>query len=75
MRFTVSATVVGFPKASCSCKVIGPNVALDDAAPEAEPVVNWNWEGAPAVMVTVTVPQVVEPFLAVIVGVAAVLSP
>jgi hypothetical protein len=33
------------------------------------------WVAAPAVMMTLPVPHVVEPFLAVIVGVAAVVSP
>ena len=34
LRVTVSAVVVGLPEASCSWTVIGPRVALVDAAPD-----------------------------------------
>jgi len=68
------AVVTTLPKLSSTCTatlgielpgVPGPGVAGLKAS----------WVAAPAVMVTVVVPQVLEPFVAVMVGVAAVSSP
>jgi hypothetical protein len=42
--------VVGLPYASCSCTVMGPMVALDDAVPLRGFEMMANWEAEPTVM-------------------------
>ena len=49
-KVTVSAVVVGLPKASCSWTVSGPKVALAEAVPERGVEVMTNWLGEPALM-------------------------
>ena len=44
-RVTVTGLVVGLPKASCSCTVIGPSVALDEAVPVTADVVKTSLAG------------------------------
>src|ERR1700690_757786 len=51
-RVTVSAVVVGLPKLSCSWTVIGPRLAVDDAAPETAEVVITNLLADPAELVS-----------------------
>jgi hypothetical protein len=48
-RVTVSAVVEGLPNGSCSATVIGPRVAVGDAAPDTGLDVTANWEGGAAV--------------------------
>src|SRR3984957_8730133 len=73
-KVAVSAPVVGLPKASCSWTVIGPRVGLEDAAPETGAEVMTNFEGDPAVMVSIWVALVSAPE-AVMVGVPDLVSP
>jgi hypothetical protein len=73
-KVTVSAVVVGLPKASCSWTVSGPKVALAEAVPERGVEVMTNFDGAPALMVSTWVPLVSAPET-VMVGEPALVSP
>ena len=74
VKLTVSAVVVGLPLASSSWTVIGPKLALDDAAPETADEVNTSLLAAP-LMVSCCVPAVSPVAAAVIVGVPVLVSP
>ena len=73
-RVTDWAVVVGLFRASCSWTVIGPRVAVADAAPDTAVDVKAYLDGEPAVTVSTWVPLVVNPE-AVMVGVPARVSP
>ena len=71
----MSAVVVALPNASCSWTVSGPTLALLDAVPDTVPVVKFSWATGPEVIVSCWVPEVRPDTDAVIVGVAALVSP
>ena len=62
-KVTVSAVVVGLPRASCSWTVSGPKVALAEAVPETGFEVMTNWLGEPAVMLKAVVVAEGSPLL------------
>ena len=68
-RLTVNAVVLTLPKASCSCTVIGPSVALLEVVPDTAPVVKTSLDAVPAVIVSCWVPEVSPVAAAVSVGV------
>jgi hypothetical protein len=75
-KLTVSAVVVGFPNWSCSWTVIGPKLAVEDAAPDTADDVNTSLLAAAAVMVSDWVPLGDSPVAnAVISGDPATVSP
>ena len=73
-RVTVWAVVAALPKESCSATVIGPRVAVADAAPDTAVEVMTYLDAAAAVTVSICVPGVVRPE-AVMVGLPALVSP
>ena len=73
-RAIVSAVVVALLKMSCSATVIGPRVALEDAAPDTAVVVRTSLATPAGVMVSVWPPEVSPPE-ALMVGVPDLVSP
>jgi hypothetical protein len=74
LKVVVPLLVVGFPNWSSSCRASPVSVVVPAAADDGLGATA-TWVAAPTETLMVAVPQVVEPFLAVMVGVAAVLSP
>ena len=74
-RFTVSAVVDTLPKASSSSTLIGPRVALAEAAPDTGDVMNFSFAAGPGITVSCWVALVTPVAAALMVGVPARVSP
>ena len=74
-RVTVWAVVVALPNVSCSATVIGPRVAVADAAPDTAVEVMTYLDAAAAVTVSTWVPDASPVAATVMVGVPDLVSP
>src|SRR5689334_21296056 len=76
-RLTVvaPAALAALPNPSCSCTVMGPIVAVDDATPDAAPVVKASFAAGPGLMVACCAADPRPLAVPVIVGEPALESP